>query len=210
MTAEPSFKRTQALQIYLKEGVTDDDLLLKVWNASKKHARPQDIFRSMLMAGLMSLLETGQIPEEIIEDCNLDILIEKKIRRKRRVESAKNIGQGAAAEMPAYGPFVAPYPIPQMPVPMQPYPGQNGQYPHHPGYQQNADTRRDPAESTRNLEKTDEAFRELSVRRPVEEQKTDKKIEKTNAPVKMQDTINKDGKDGAKDPKKRPSFANLM
>ncbi len=200
MTNE-SFKRTQALQIYLKEGVTDDDLLLKVWNSAKRHSRPQDVFRTMLSAGLMSMLENGQLPEEIIDECNLDMLIEKKIRRKRRVETVKNGGQPAAPDPAAYGLYPPLYGLPIAPgmpngyqVPAQ-YPQQR--FP--------TDVQR-PADSLLSeLEATSKNVAPLSVRNADVKSAN----EKDSAPEKKQATIIEEKKHDAKD-KKRASFANLM
>jgi hypothetical protein len=72
----------------------------------------------MLRAGLMAMLESGELPESIIDECDLDIILEKRMRRKNR----KN-GQGIASPIPPVGyhaPLPIPTPWPQTPHPMPP------------------------------------------------------------------------------------------
>lgn len=119
-----SLKRSVAIQLYLKEGIADEDLLLRVWNLAqqKGKARGQNLFRMMLTAGLLSLTENGQMPEEIVETLNLDMLVDKKIRRKRRIEEARSPQAAAPSHVPAGYGYPQPYPqyVPQ-PYPAQPY-----------------------------------------------------------------------------------------
>jgi hypothetical protein len=123
-----SLKRSVAIQLYLKEGIADEDLLLRVWNLAqqKGKARGQNLFRMMLTAGLLSLTENGQMPEEIVETLNLDMLVDKKIRRKRRIEDARSPQPSAPAHPPAGFGYPQPYPPQYLP---QPYPAQP-YYPH--------------------------------------------------------------------------------
>lgn len=129
-----SLKRSVAIQLYLKEGIADEDLLLRVWQMAQRKgkARGQNLFRMMLTAGLMALTENGQMPEEIVEALNLDMLVDKKIRRKRRIEEARNPQSAAQAHPPAsfaYPPNYPPQFLPQ-PFPTQPYfPPQSAQFP---------------------------------------------------------------------------------
>jgi hypothetical protein len=120
-----SLKRSVAIQLYLKEGIADEDLLLRVWNLAqqKGKARGQNLFRMMLTAGLLTLTENGQMPEEIVETLNLDMLVDKKIRRKRRIEEARSPQPSAPTHPPAGFGYPQPYPpqfLPQ-PYPAQPY-----------------------------------------------------------------------------------------
>ncbi len=120
-----SLKRSVAIQLYLKEGIADEDLLLRVWNLAqqKGKARGQNLFRMMLTAGLLTLTENGQMPEEIVETLNLDMLVDKKIRRKRRIEEARSPQAPAPAHVPAGYGYPQPYPpqYVQQPYPAQPY-----------------------------------------------------------------------------------------
>lgn len=100
------FERSRSLQIYVKPGIKEDDVLIGVWEAAKKLDRPQDVFRSMLRAGLMAMLESGELPESIIDECHLDSVLEKRLRRKSRK---------GGQEQPLHNP-VAIYPH-HMPVP---------------------------------------------------------------------------------------------
>lgn len=114
------FERSRSLQIYVKPGIKEDDILIGVWEAAKKLDRPQDVFRSMLRAGLMAMLESGELPESIIDECDLDIILEKRMRRKNR----KN-GQGLPPHNSPSGyqvPIHAPVPWPQTGHPVHPTP----------------------------------------------------------------------------------------
>jgi hypothetical protein len=120
-----SLKRSVAIQLYLKEGIADEDLLLRVWNLAqqKGKARGQNLFRMMLTAGLMALTENGQMPEEIVEALNLDMLVDKKIRRKRRIEEARGPQPATPGHPPAGFGYPHPYPPQYLPppYPAQPY-----------------------------------------------------------------------------------------
>lgn len=111
------FERSRSLQIYMKPGIKEDDLMLKVWDACKKHERPQDVFRSMLRAGLLAMLETGEMPDSVIEECGLDRVLERRQRRKAP--------QQTQTAHPAFGyphmgyPPHLPYPV-APPAPQQP------------------------------------------------------------------------------------------
>jgi len=100
------FERSRSLQIYVKPGIKEDDILIGVWEAAKKLDRPQDVFRSMLRAGLMAMLESGELPESIIDECDLDIILEKRMRRKNRKSGQEHPSHIAA------NPYQAPLPIP--------------------------------------------------------------------------------------------------
>lgn len=112
-------QRSQALQIYLKPGLKEDDLMLRVWEACRKSGRPQHVFRTMLRAGLIAMVESGDMPESVIEECGLDSLVE---RRRRRVSRHSDKPQ-AAPQPEAY-----PAP-PQYPPQYAPYPAYPPQYP---------------------------------------------------------------------------------
>jgi hypothetical protein len=133
-----SLKRSVAIQLYLKEGIADEDLLLRVWQLAQRKgkARGQNLFRAMLTAGLMALTENGQMPEEIVEALNLDMLVDKKIRRKRRIEEARNPQSTTQGHPPHGFGYPQPYPPPFIPpqYPSQPYyPPQAAPFPlHHP------------------------------------------------------------------------------
>jgi hypothetical protein len=112
-------QRSQALQIYLKPGLKEDDLMLRVWEACRKSGRPQHVFRTMLRAGLISMVESGDMPESVIEECGLDSLVE---RRRRRVSRHSDKQQPA--------PQAEPYPT-QYPPHYPAYPAYPQPYPHH-------------------------------------------------------------------------------
>lgn len=123
------FKKSRSLQIYMKPGIKEDDLLLKIWDASREADRPQAIFRTMLRAGLIAMLEAGDMPESIIEECGLDGLMERRRHRARKttqpeatVPTAYPYAQPPAVAypwpQPATVPAAQPYPI-QSPAPHQ-------------------------------------------------------------------------------------------
>jgi hypothetical protein len=137
-------ERSKALQIYFKPGLKEDDVMLRVWQAAKRNARAQEIFRDMLREGLVALVANGTMPESIIEECGLDAIVE---RRRRR--TAKHSDRQAAATppqphpVPPYGypgypgyPVAAPYPPQEFPGYEQPAPVQ--MHPEHPAYDQPA------------------------------------------------------------------------
>lgn len=114
-------KKSRPLQIYLLPGVKEEATILRIWEMSGR--RRQDIFRAMVRAGLMAMLENGDMPEEVIEECGLDALLERKRKRARKSSQVE-------AQQPPQYPYpqqpVMPYPWPQaMPAPATlPYPVQ--------------------------------------------------------------------------------------
>jgi hypothetical protein len=114
-------QRSQALQIYLKPGLKEDDLMIRVWEACRKSGRPQHVFRTMLRAGLIAMVESGDMPESVIEECGLDSLVE---RRRRRVSRHTDKPQ-AAPQPEVYPVQYPPHYVPHNPpAPSYPYPPQ--------------------------------------------------------------------------------------
>lgn len=110
-------ERSKALQIYFKPGLKEDDVMLRVWQAAKRNARAQEIFRDMLREGLVALVANGTMPESIIEECGLDAIVE---RRRRR--TAKHSDRQAATPAHPTPPYAYPG-YPAYPAPAQ-YPPQ--------------------------------------------------------------------------------------
>lgn len=77
-------QRSKSLQIYVKPGIREDDILITVWEACARFDRPQDVFRTMLRRGLISMVESGEMPEAVIDECNLDVLVERRKRKSGR------------------------------------------------------------------------------------------------------------------------------
>lgn len=132
---DDSNRQSRSLQLYLSKAIPDEDLLLRVWAAADEVDRPQRIFRQMLTAGLLAMIENGQMPEAIIDACNLDMLIEKKIRRKRRRDEAKRYNDEPSTQpvypYPAYHPSAGHVQAPHgYPAPVPPY--YPPQYPAYP------------------------------------------------------------------------------
>lgn len=66
--------RARAIQIYLKPGIEEDDVLLDLWELCKTRSRPQVVFRRMLQAGLKTLMENGELPKGIASRIMVDAL----------------------------------------------------------------------------------------------------------------------------------------
>lgn len=54
--------RKRSIEIYLKEGVEEDDTIFAVWQ-SLKGRRPQELFRRVLKYGLIGCIERGELPK---------------------------------------------------------------------------------------------------------------------------------------------------
>lgn len=99
--------------------------MLRVWEACRKSGRPQHVFRSMLRAGLIAMVESGDMPESVIEECGLDSLVERRRRRvSRHTDKAHAVPAPMPQPMPQADPYAAPYPprYPQYPAYPAPYP----------------------------------------------------------------------------------------
>lgn len=120
--SDESFKRSQSLQIYLKENIAEERILLDVWAALKGDGgRKQNLFRSMLMVGFEALLEEGKIPKDVVERCDLDRLLERMMSRRNFINAAKRQDQSPNPVAPPYGyPYPQPPFMPQQPMPQQP------------------------------------------------------------------------------------------
>lgn len=59
--------RARSVEIYLKEGLVDDDRMYAVWAAAGQHTRRQELFRRILQKGLRCLMEDGDLPLEVAE-----------------------------------------------------------------------------------------------------------------------------------------------
>ncbi len=54
--------RGRSVEIYLKPGIEEDDLIHEVWREASLTGRPQDLFRRILLTGIRSLYESGDLP----------------------------------------------------------------------------------------------------------------------------------------------------
>ncbi|NTF16814.1 hypothetical protein G6L37_00045 [Agrobacterium rubi] len=98
-------ERSKALQIYFKPGLSEDDLMLRVWHAARRRGRPQEIFRSMLREGLVQLVASGKLDDSIIEECGLDAIVER-----RRQRTAKHSDRPSAPQPAQFAPGFG-YPV---------------------------------------------------------------------------------------------------
>ncbi|MTH95715.1 hypothetical protein [Roseibium sp. RKSG952] len=120
--------RSKALQIYMKPGIPDDDLMLEIWDAARRMDRPQDVFRAMLRHGLKRMLETGEISEALIQECNLKL--PKRMTEKEPVYPAAPAYPYPGAFPSHYAPYPAHVPMPpQAPLQHVPAPSQNHERP---------------------------------------------------------------------------------
>ena len=60
--------RAKGIQIYLKPGIEEDDILLNLWEVCKTKARPQEIFRRILQKGLLQMIAQNEISDSILEE----------------------------------------------------------------------------------------------------------------------------------------------
>ncbi len=58
--------RANAISIYLREGLDDDDLLIRLWAVCRERSRPQEMFRRMLIKGFDALVADGEISQTIL------------------------------------------------------------------------------------------------------------------------------------------------
>lgn len=98
----------ERVQVYLTASSEQDKVILDVWNECARTERPQEVFRAILRAGIKTMVENGDMPQLVVERCNLSLRL--GIRHTPAMMPV----------MPGY------YPIPmpgQMPLqPMQPTP----------------------------------------------------------------------------------------
>ena len=55
------------MDIYLKEGIDEDDQVFAVWEALRGRGRPQDVFRRALREGIRVLALSGELPRAAFE-----------------------------------------------------------------------------------------------------------------------------------------------
>jgi hypothetical protein len=135
-------QRSKSLQIYVKPGIREDDVLIDIWDACARFDRPQDVFRTMLRRGMIAMVESGDMPKAVIDACGLDAIVDSILeRRTRKSGRARREEQAPAYPPQTYAPQPAYVPYPPQPQ-YQPYPPQG--YTPHPDNGQwggNQDTR---------------------------------------------------------------------
>lgn len=60
--------RAKSIQIYLKEGIEQDDLLLALWSVLRFKGRPQESYRKMLILGFEAMKASGEFSDSILEE----------------------------------------------------------------------------------------------------------------------------------------------
>jgi hypothetical protein len=66
--------RARSVEIYLKEGIEEDDQVHEIWAALRGRGRPQSVFRRALRLGLRAMAETGELPRAAMEALDPEIL----------------------------------------------------------------------------------------------------------------------------------------
>ncbi len=56
---------SRAITIYLKDGVAEDEQILRAWRTALREGRPQTLFRRLLAEGLLLLHEEGELPPAV-------------------------------------------------------------------------------------------------------------------------------------------------
>lgn len=106
-------KRSRHIQIYLKPGIREDDLMLAIWESCKRFDRPQDVFRAMLRNGMRAMVQSGEMPYAVVEECNLDAFVEKwRARQPTQQPHVIHMAPPSYDQQPVHA---APRPQPPMP-----------------------------------------------------------------------------------------------
>lgn len=79
-------KKAKGIQIYLKPGIEEDDILLSLWEICKLRNRPQEMFRNLLQRGLVDMVSNDEIPKSILDELNFESL---NIQRKKQIKNSK-------------------------------------------------------------------------------------------------------------------------
>ncbi len=105
-------RKSRAINVYLKPGVREDELLSAIWDAHAEGGRPQDVYRRMLLEGLKRMIENGDMSLSVMKDPRvvqyLDVLGDlDRDRRQPFVVVAPHQAPGVATAAPAYAPPLA-------------------------------------------------------------------------------------------------------
>ena len=55
-------RRSRSIEIYLKPGIAEDDLIHAIWRSASAQGRPQDLFRRLILLGLKASYASGDLP----------------------------------------------------------------------------------------------------------------------------------------------------
>lgn len=96
--------RAKGIQIYLKPGIEEDDLLLSLWEVCKTRSRPQEMFRRLLTKGFYHMVIEKDISDSILDEIGWDfnkpitvnnsLEIEDRIKPKAIIEKNKTLKKG--------------------------------------------------------------------------------------------------------------------
>lgn len=85
--------------------------MLSIWESCKRFDRPQDVFRAMLRNGMRAMVQSGEMPYAVVEECNLDAFVEKwRARQPVQQPQIIHVAPAASYEQPAA-------PAPRQPAP---------------------------------------------------------------------------------------------
>ena len=117
--------RSRSIEIYLKEGVEEDDLIFGVWSALRGRGRPQDVFRRILRHGIRAMLETGELPRAAIDVLDPELLSPlplahalARAQAGRRPKPQEHPAPVKPSRTRAQGPSTAPEPVASLQVPV--------------------------------------------------------------------------------------------
>ena len=102
-------RRSRAIDLYLKAGIEEDDLVFAIWTALHGTGRPQDVFRRALRIGLRMLAETGELPRAALQQAESGLLGPPAPAMAFLLR-----GMAAAARAPAAAPQRAPRAAPAL------------------------------------------------------------------------------------------------
>jgi hypothetical protein len=71
--------KNRSIEIYLKSGIEEDDQIYEVWQSLSMRGRPQEIFRRLILLGLRSAVEKGELPLAAMQVIDTNILVPSPI-----------------------------------------------------------------------------------------------------------------------------------
>ena len=112
--------KSTAIQIYLKQEVEEDELLLRLWKSAVERSRAQTLFRRMLLKGYQELKDSGDIPPGVLEAMHDDDILQRsrRSRQQRRPRTMETAPQDLVDEVVS-DPDLKPAPQPS-PGPAEP------------------------------------------------------------------------------------------
>jgi hypothetical protein len=92
--------RARGIQIYLKPGIEEDDILLRLWEVCKTRSRPQEMFRRLLTKGFYHMVVNKDISDSILEEIGWDL--DKEIPSTQSLEIEEKIEPNQVFKKPIH------------------------------------------------------------------------------------------------------------